>query len=270
MSCKLPLRICLFSLLIIVLNHAEISAESYQQKFDGQFDYQKLKLFGTDTPTNHCKLTDDGVRITFQSTKEKRIPVTGVITQFPFKGDFVATGTYEILDIPKPEEGFGAGVTMVIHEQSGKWASLQRVHHPRKGQIYVAHDAAPSQDPASNEKYKHSVAQQKASSDTGKVRLERHGTTLKYFVADGEDQPFKEIRSIEFPDGEIRDLELATQTGKSPASIDILWKEFTLEHDIQPESPEAPTPPVTSYWLWMIVAVGIVVLSVGIVWKIRS
>ena len=95
---------------------------------------------------------------------------------------------------------------------------------------------------------------------------------MTYFVTDGVDKPFVQIHSINFPPGELKDVELASQTGKSFSSVDILRKDLQIDQNLEPIKPlETVAAGQQNHWKWGIAGgVFVLVLVGGVIWKKRS
>ena len=110
----------------------------------------------------------------------------------PVSGDFDITARYELLNTERSEKGAGAGVVLLaVSPASKKMAKLCRLLRHWDGDRYLADIT----DHATNKIAAKAVPTQVRS---GQLRLVREGSTIRYLVADGPEQEFREIHRDEF------------------------------------------------------------------------
>jgi uncharacterized repeat protein (TIGR03806 family) len=224
----------------------------------------KLPYFGT--TTCHVSSTKKGLRITMPA-ETYVASSAGVRIPARLSGDFMITASYRLLDVPRPAEGHGAGVSLVVQTVGPEtWASLQRVHSTLDEQLCVAHLAGRSDtgEPV------HSVVATSTASTWGRLRITRSGTMLYYSFADKDSDRFQELRAIEFSDWDVIGVELAAQNGEHPNPVDVLWEDVTIH--AQAIETTSLTPPrakktILSARLWL--AILCAMLSSGSIFLIR-
>jgi len=205
----------------------------------------RTQYFGV--PPNRVWNDFNGLRITMPRNSQE-YPSAGLRIPVYLSGDFLLTADFRFLDVPRPNGGYGAGVSLVIKtSNTGKWASLHVVNSPHDGQLCVAHMAGLDE----TGKQQHSVYTALASQSHGRLRIVRIQKTLHYQVSEGDSNKFHEIRAGEFTDGEVREIELAAQNGEHPSQVEIRWERLSLSAD-QAEMPRrspslAPAPAGTTY-----------------------
>lgn len=234
------------------------SQASVERLFDFRIGDHQFPYFGTTAPNVICS-SIDGLRIILPA-EAYVTPSAGVRIPAKLSGDFVVAASYQLLQVPRPSGGHGAGLSLVIQTaEQGKWASLQRVHAQTEGHLCVAHLASRS----STGGPVHSVVTIPATALRGRLQVARSGKTLYYSIAPDDSDDFQEIRAVEFTDRDVVGIELAAQNGEHSNYVDALWESVSIRADhveIKPmartnaHEPTAVHPRSLLFWaLWVAV-----------------
>jgi hypothetical protein len=166
-----------------------------------------------------------GFRITLPKTWIHAFGGVGCKTNFTIKGDFEATGTFEILHADVPTKGFGVGASLRVQTGgvSPKGSTFARVVRAGGNQI-LAWDHGPLEDG----KFAGGIA--KCSEKRLRLRLKRTGTTLHYQWAPGfEGDKFEEIRAEKnFGEDDIIAVRMSVVTGREPCDVDVRFVQLRI------------------------------------------
>lgn len=234
---------------------ARAEQATFDQDFRATFAPTRLRLTGGEQPSKYCKSSPDGLRCTIP-TGEGHISTCGVEARFVVRGNFEIVAGYKLLEVAKPDQGQGAGVKISIKDSQGEWASLQRIHLKKDGQVFSAHRAEKQPD----DKYKHSSETQPSKSDHGRLKLVREGDRLAYLVAEGDATEFTELRTEAFTNGELAQLYLATQTGGAKTGIDVVWTELHVRADEIHQPGVVAKNKQPPRWPYLVMTIGAVLL----------
>lgn len=252
-------------------------------KFDfrgGKFDEQLLAYDGPDQ-AGMLIPEAEGLRVRFTPD---RFPPRGMgaVWRFQVKGDFVATGRYEILRVDQPERGGNIGVELyvMLHGPSRDGVSWCRVLRdgPSLSLTHLATNDMNQRGVKTN-----LVRPTTARSERGRLRLARVGPTMIASLAEGDDEEFQEIFRSEvgtaqvstvrfggIPGGDrnaqldarLLDVELKgdelTQAGKAPRPIPVA-DGVAVAPPLGPSAPEA-APARDRRWLYWGLAVFVLIL----------
>lgn len=227
-------------------------------------------------------------------------PQVGVETGFRVGGDFEITADYEIVDLTKPDKGYGSGVLLRLTSDGGavERAALTRFSHPKRGEVFGAdvmtraekdlkHDekyfdakppAAPAgagpATPAAPQPVKADAAgpadaasaepgpPAKIGPEAGRLRLVREGITLRFLAADAGSDAFRELRRAEFGGEDVKAVALLADTGGTQSPLTVRLTGLTIRADALPYGP--PPGRQASVWsVWSVLgAAGAAVLAV--------
>jgi hypothetical protein len=242
---------------------------TFDQDFREMMAPTRLRLTGGEQPTKFCKVSPDGLRCAIPAG-DGQVSTCGIEARFVVRGNFEIVAGYKLTEVAKPDQGQGAGVKISIKDTQGEWASLQRIHLKKDGQIFSAHRAVKQPD----DKYRHSSETQPAKSDHGRLKLVRDGDRLTYSVADGDAAEFTEIRAETFTNGDLAQLYLASQTGGAKTGIDVVWTELHVRADeIHQPGVAVARKQTQRSWPYAVMAVGaalLVLVAALFVWRRRA
>ncbi len=213
---------------------------------------------------------DEGVRVTLPAGQGVVRP-TGLFTTFRIRGDFEATLDYQVLCADRPDRGYGVGVSLygLMDDGTNNAISMARRFMPNGRTVFVAN----LKKHVSGQAHEHSNNSLRSSAPTGKLRLARTGSIVRYLSAEGEEN-FVPVTEMEVGAGDVRFLTLGGSAGNSDAGLDIRLLKFSIRADALPgrpgeprealpvvrqvpETPDAP-PPQRSQRLWRIVVAAMV------------
>jgi hypothetical protein len=175
---------------------------------------------------------DQGWRITLPAGRGK-LPPAGFLTRFSVRGDFEITYTYEILKADKPTEGYGAGVSLyaAINPKTNDAVSLSHRFKP-DGKIIFLADRMKTIDGELQHPFGFHV--KPAASLVGKLRLQRIGSQILYFVADGADAELEKLGEHEFGKEDVQPILVEGSSGDSEAGLDFRLLTLTIRAEEMP------------------------------------
>ncbi len=204
------------------------AAARFEWDFRQGIDDQNMQLIGGAAQPDLCMATPEGLRFVIPPGQDKIIH-GGLKLPFRVQGDFQVTVGYTIFSLPKAEPGYMAGLKVAVWDVDGQWASIERQHLHDLGETYMLHRAHKEGD-----RYRHEAEFTPAGAASGKLRLQRSGSTLRFAVAEGESDEFVELRTMEFTSDDLADVRLAAQTEGSTTGIDVAWKDVEIRADPAP------------------------------------
>jgi hypothetical protein len=202
--------------------------EQFAWDFRQGIDSENMRLMGGAAQPDLCMATDQGLRFTIPPGQD-RIVHSGLRLPFRVQGDFQVTVGYTIFSMPRAEPGCVAGLKVAVWDVEEQWASIERQHRAELGETYMLHRAHKE-----GGRYRHEVEHVPAGSQSGKLRLQRSGSTLRLAVAEGPSDEFVELRTMEFTSNDLADVRLAAQTEGSMTGIDVAWTEVEIRTDAPP------------------------------------
>jgi hypothetical protein len=233
-------------------------ATDFEQVFrDGKFDTAILQLAGSE-PDKYIHREAEGLRITLPAgtTVENGV---GVALRLPVHGDCTLTAAFTILQSDPPKSGNGSGVILQVIKKNGEGqdiAAITRTCRPAKGEAFVANWSSKQGDkPVA--KLKDFASQAKS----GRLRLMRQGAVLHFLIAEGSQDPFREIFDVNFGSEDIRTVRLVADTRKANNLLDVRLESLSLQTTTRaskpvepvratvkpdPNKPPAPTPTAAS------------------------
>jgi DNA-directed RNA polymerase subunit RPC12/RpoP len=187
-----------------------------------------LKLIGPDIDTV-VKPEDLGLRITLPKTRAVNQPIA-VMPTFSLTGDFEITGTYELLSADQPAKGYGVGVNLSIatNEAWDRFGKVSRLLRAQEGSVYWTefwrHD--PPKD------YK--VSSVPSDAKAGQLRLVRAGATVRFLVADGRGNEFRELAQRDFGAEDVAQVRFAVSDSGPGNAIDVRLVDLRIRSRIVP------------------------------------
>ncbi|NQT16929.1 MAG: DUF1583 domain-containing protein [Planctomycetes bacterium] len=237
---------------------------SFTQDFHEQFQPRLLELIGGSRPDQLSKLGPKGLHVRIPDDLD--VPYCGVSPKIVVKGDFEITAAFTIIDLPRPKEGFGAGVQIYIEDPRHERAAIQRLHREREGHMSAAYRGVITEDGS----HQHHAKLQKAAATSGWLRLKRKDTRIQYQVADLNSDTFTQIHETEFTDEDVVLIRLIAQTGGSPTRVDAAWTYLDIRAEELDDGSEPSTKPRTLLVAVVVVLLILLVAAVCLVLRLRA
>jgi hypothetical protein len=176
------------------------------------------------------------------------VPQTGLYSLFALAGDCEVMLSYELLDVPSPQGGYGSGVGLAfdLGEGSGRGA-IQRVLRKPEGSGFVL-QTTPGDSAKGTKEVDKFVP---TASKRGRIGLRRIKNELIFLRADSATDPLQEIDRLSFSDRTIRTVRVFADPGGSPTAVDVRISQI----EIRAEEIAAGVPQLSRKgwgwgWLW--------------------
>jgi len=193
-----------------------------------RFEPESFRFVGGANPIPGEKV-EEGLRFTIPEGGE--IGYCGVAPKIVVKGDFQITAGFTIRDLPRPKQGYGAGLKIHIEDSRKDQAAIQRLNRQREGHVFLAYRGELQRDGTRE----HLVANRKTEATSGWLRLRRDGTTLRYLVAEAGSDHFTQICESEYPADDVVTLHFAVQTGGAATGVDVVWTYLDVQAEKLPK-----------------------------------
>ena len=200
-------------------NVAQAPANKAEFRHDfrgGKLDTQAIELQG---PADRVKLDAEGLRITLPGTSPAKVSAS---TRFGAQGDFEITVSFEIVKLEKPPNDARHGLTMSVALDSQVGPYIGRKCNADGTAAYIA-------GLTKGEKSDWVLLHTEASA--GKMRVVRTGSTLRYFIADGESDEFRNIREADVGTADVRAVQLVLNNEESAVDAEVVLKTLTVRAD---------------------------------------
>jgi len=247
------------------LEATPVSAAEFTYDFRGRpYDPKEFRPTGS----NHRKVvrtTPNGLRISLPADHVNSLPV-GLVVAFGVQGDFEITMDFELLDVPQPQSGHGAGVSLYVTmiSPTHEAATIGRWRRPNDQQIVSAHRATTPED-GKRQHFGESAATEALS---GKLRLVRNGTTLSFQFAPDESNIFREFFTSEMGSADLESVRIAADNGGTPTKVDVLIKSIAIKGGDLGAARRLPAR--RARWPWWTGGGLAVCLAVGVAYWMRS
>jgi serine/threonine protein kinase len=223
---------------------------------------------------------EGGLRITLPEDRQQPpwAPV-GVVPSFRLAGNFEVTGTYELLPGDRPIRGIGAGVVLWLFTGRVNNTKFAEIAHflrpgPGDGNVFVASYWV---DVPTGPNRGHQA--QPATARTGRLRLIREGSTVRFLAADGASTDFRELTRADFGADDLL-VRFAVNNNGSPTPVDARLVDFKIRAaavtpddpppGADPEPPGVPAQGLTGKtWLALGVVMSLTVALCLAVWHSR-
>jgi serine/threonine protein kinase/predicted RNA-binding Zn-ribbon protein involved in translation (DUF1610 family) len=168
-----------------------------------------------------------GVRVTLSAGDEVRWS-SGLATDATIHGDFEITGSFEILKADRPQTGYGVGVGLyaAVDRDTNDSVSLARRLMSDGTTRFVSDRMTPTKDGLH-----HQSKWVRSTANAGKLRLQRVGSRLRFFVADQGQSDFVLVDDVEFSNEDIELFKFEASAGGSKSGLDCRLLDFTLRVD---------------------------------------
>jgi hypothetical protein len=187
---------------------------------------------------------------------------TGVYSYFVAAGDCEATLTYEVLDLPAPEKGYGSGLGLAFDAGAAR-GDIQRVVRKGDESGYLLH-SSPAAGSQGTDEYRFVPATAKR----GRLGLRREKNELVFLTADTPAGELQEIGRLPFTDGTIRVVRLFADPGGSPTAVEVRLRDIAVRaEEVTGGIPASEQP--RSHWWWLLAVLpagGVLALGV---WQAR-
>jgi len=195
----------------------------------GTFDSEFFEWTGD--AEQYARLEEEGLRITLPAENGPRFPV-GVKVRPVVHGDFELEARFELLDVPRPAEGSGGGVTVYFFMDDEEWHGVWfgKMIDGRRGPMFVLGNRVGKRE----ERITRFADAVEAGGELGivRVRVVREGTAFRLFAAEGETAEFRHIQTLEVSPEDLRIVRFATDWGFTPnVAMDVRLVDFSMTAD---------------------------------------
>jgi hypothetical protein len=206
---------------------AKEAAWKYHEPFRGTPRQAKdFELLGAGAAEN-VKYEADGVRITLPAGKIRQ--PTGVATTFGVSGDFDVSVRYEVLREPEPADAgtpnTGTRISLTVKTDAVSEAAIRRKVTP-KDPVHIL--AWRTMRPAGEAKSQPKGGIFPVTQKKGRLRLERKGAEVTYYLAEGDDKEFKSLTTFTFVADDVRAVQLFGETSSPKAALEVRFTDLHI------------------------------------------
>lgn len=199
------------------------------------FDEARLRLEGNSTKPIP---EPEGLRIKLPAgPRTGKQP--GVRSRFVIGGDFEITASYEILSADQPEtrrKNVGAWLRIetvripaMLPEAGYEKATIRGVLGDQNEYLFVTnHMKATTGIPSD------AVQRTTGQGRQAKLRLVRAGSMLQFFVAEGDEGKFREIRRVDFSRDDIQYVALTAESTDAKVAAEVRWLDLDVRAEYLP------------------------------------
>ncbi|MCA9014771.1 MAG: DUF1583 domain-containing protein [Planctomycetaceae bacterium] len=210
-----------------------------------------------------------------------QLTAVGISPRFQIQGDFEIIASYEVSAWKTPDAGYGMGpgLYLKMHDEKESAVSIGRLLRPKQKHVFNA-----TLSTTEDAKRKHDVKLFDAQADSGKLKLVREGSLLKFSVMEGADGTFRELREVELGTADVDLLRLGAQQSDIKTPVQVLWKDLSIKAESFPNHPDtlakgerqhvpryqpAPQPePISLFWS-LLAGIGLLLVVGTVVWVKR-
>lgn len=254
----------------------EYDREHYFSFRGEQFDNELLVPLGRGT-VRLLQPRSEGLLFTLPTGY--KLSAVGVSPRFQIQGDFEIIASFEVPSWKDPESGYGMGPSLYLrmHDEKESAAMIGRLLRPKH-----KHAFSTTLSTTVDSKRNYDVKLYDTKTNSGKLRLIREGSILKFFVSEGASKSFRELREVELGTADVELLRLGVQQSDIKTPVQVLWKDLIVKAEAFPNHPEsqakgeryhvpsynpAPQPEQISLY-WSVVAGIALIILLGIaVWS---
>ncbi|QDT89700.1 DUF1583 domain-containing protein [Gimesia algae] len=228
--------LCVICLVQLSTGALQAEQEKRELKFDflgEQFDNGQLVPLGRGI----VKLIEprrDGLFLRLPAGH--KISSVGISPRFQLSGDFEITASYEVPGWKNPESGYGMGpsVYLRMHDEKESAAMIGRLLRPGKKHVFSTTLSTTVEG-----KRNFDVKLVDAKQNSGKLKLIRTGSQLKFLVSDGAGDEFRELREVELGTADVDLLRLGAQQSDLETPVQVLWKDLSITAEAFPNHPDS-------------------------------
>ncbi len=220
------------------------------------FDNNAWRLVGANAE-QLVKPTERGLLIRIPRKEQDPQPVGFAPRGVLLHGDFEITAEYELVRYDRPSRGdwVAAGIVVEFPTQANQALTIERMFGP-DGSDHFSSDAAATGNARLSSK------QVPTSSRSGKLSLERSGSTVRAYYTDGSNS-FRLLHVEEMGTDDAVVSRIGAATSSKAHGIDVLFKSVTIKAEELVSEPPAQVdstswldPLVLSALFWLIVFSG--------------
>lgn len=172
----------------------------------------------------------------FNLPARHQLTAVGISPRFQISGDFEITASYAVPAWKNPKSGYGMGPSMYLrmHDEKESAAMIGRLLRPENKHVFST-----SLSTTVEGKRKYDVKLVDAKQNSGKLKLIRTGSQLKFLVSDGPGDEFRELREVELGTADVDLLRLGAQQSDVDTPVQVLWKDLSITADAFPNHPDS-------------------------------
>lgn len=165
-----------------------------------------------------------------------QVSSVGISPRFQLSGDFEITAAYEVPAWKNPGSGYGMGPSMYLrmHDEKESAAMIGRLLRPKNKHVF---STSLSTTVAGKRQY--DVKLVDAKQNSGKLKLVRTGSQLKFLISDGSGDEFRELREVELGTADVDLLRLGAQQSDVDTPVQVLWKDLSITAEAFPNHPDS-------------------------------
>jgi serine/threonine protein kinase len=200
---------------------AALDLEFYRSLKDDAENRASFELRGPNA--ERCvQFEPDGLRITLPDGYPKLRPMVGVSAPLAVKGDFEITVDYDILHEPAEADGVHPAMKVwlmaVVDNFQDNPAVMGRIISKEGEPRYTMWQTVWNYEARDN----HTSAKQlPTQAKSGRLRLVRTGSDLRYYAAEGPDGEFALLQEFPFTDEDLKSVRILCSTGGPKSSVDV-------------------------------------------------
>lgn len=234
-------RVAMTIVVLLAAQHG-IAEDEYRCEFRGRnFDNTVLAPISPGT-VKLMRPHEDGLVMSIPAGQ--MLPAVGVRPGFALKGDFEITASFTIPKLRFPEGGYGAGPTLYLatHSDISTSALIGQLLRTKKANVYSTNVASTVDGERQQQ-----VRLFPATERSGKLKLIRTGEMLKFLVANGNDDSFRELREADFTTDDIMLVRLGVQQSDAATPVEVVWHDVSIRADELPGRPDDSNREVKRY-----------------------
>jgi hypothetical protein len=188
------------------------------------FDNATLTLMG-DRAEDLIKPTERGLLVRIPPKERDPVPIGFAPRGVALHGDFEIVVEYELLryDRPPPRDWVAAGIVVDFWAPANRVLKVERTFGPDRSDHFTSDSVA-----GRTTVVRLPSKQVPASSRAGKLSVERTGSTVRAYYADGSNM-FKLLRVEEMGTGDAMILRIGAETSSKAYGIDVLYKSISVK-----------------------------------------